>query len=107
MENLKFDGREGAPIDLALAAEWTANYRATIQLGDIKGHYFGKDILNDILAQEGCMGIRMYYALDKVGVKQLILVGVDAYENDQVGGIVADYSMPCPDHCGNVNVLNA
>ncbi len=102
---MSFNGTEGAPIELDKAASWTANYRNANSQG-IKAHFFGKDILNEILAQEGCEGIRIYYALDDDGTQQLILVGADASENDMVDGVVADYSRPCPNVCGVSNSLN-
>lgn len=103
---MAFNGTEGAPIDLTTASEWTANYRDENPDG-IKAHFFGKDILETILAQEGCMGIRIFYAKDAEGTQQLILVGADADENNQVQGTVADASIKCPHRCGNADALNS
>jgi hypothetical protein len=96
---MSFNGTEGAPIALDKAASWTANYKVTIPSNGIKAHFFGKDILNQILSQEGCMGIRMYYAKDDDGVQQLILIGANAAEQDMINGTIADYSSPCPTAC--------
>lgn len=104
---MSFDGTEGGVITLAAAADLTANYRATISSGDRIAHYFGKDIIRDILDQEGCMGIRIYYGLDTSGKKELVLVGVNADENDMVSGVVADYAFPCPTRCSSANDLNS
>lgn len=57
-------GREGEIFDFKLAAQWTKNYR-DINRGEIVSQFFGRDILNKLLDQPGCMGIRMYYANDK------------------------------------------
>lgn len=102
-----FTGSEGEEITLAEGAEWTANYRAANPTA-IKAHFFGSTILNDILSQEDCVGLRMYYAIDGDGGKELVIVGVDANGNDQTTGIVADRSRPCPDYCdsGNSPLLN-
>ncbi|TAE86862.1 MAG: hypothetical protein EAY81_04950 [Bacteroidetes bacterium] len=102
---MSFNGTEGAPIALATAAQWTANYRNAAGTGVIKAHFFGRDILEKILAQDGCMGIRMYYAINDEGVQQLILVGADAHEKDQVDGTVADFSIPCPSRCDTSSSL--
>ena len=102
---MSFNGTEGAPIALATAAQWTANYRAASSSGPIKAHFFGRDILEKILQQEGCMGIRMYYAIDDAGVQQLILVGADANEKDQVNGTIADFSSACPVSCDSASPL--
>lgn len=103
---MAFNGTEGAPIKLSTASEWTSNYRKDNPEG-IKAHFFGRDILERILAQEGCMGIRIFYAIDDAGTQQLILVGADSSENNQVAGIVADLSVPCPLQCGNADALNS
>ncbi|TAE89020.1 MAG: hypothetical protein EAY81_02545 [Bacteroidetes bacterium] len=103
---MAFNGNEGAPIDLALAAQWTANYRTNNPSG-IRAHFFGRDILEKILAQEGCMGIRMYYALNDEGEQQLVLVGADAGEKDQTNGTVADFSSVCPNNCDPNSALNS
>ncbi|MEN0052950.1 MAG: hypothetical protein AAGC65_04740 [Mucilaginibacter sp.] len=55
-------GNEGGPIDLEQAASWTANHRHRHPKNDTVSQFFGQAILNRILQQEGCMGIRIYYA---------------------------------------------
>jgi len=102
---MSFNGTEGGSISLTTGAALTAEYRKQ-NPGETKGHFFGKDILHDLLNQQGCMGIRMYYGLDEDGNKELVLVGADANENDMTA-LVADLSMPCPGVCGNANVLNS
>lgn len=57
-------GREGEIFDFTLATNWTKNYR-DINRGEIVSQFFGREILNKLLDQPGCMGIRMYYANDK------------------------------------------
>ena len=106
MENNNFAGSEGSPISLALAATWTKNYRDN-NPGQTIAHFFGTDIIQQILSQGTCMGIRIYYAADDSGAKQLILVGADAHQNDMTDGILADYSMPCPAICSTANPLNS
>lgn len=102
---MSFTGNEDHSIPLSTAAAWTKNYRDT-NPGTIKGHYFGKDIFQAILAQTNCVGVRIYYAIDDAGVKQLILVGVDANENDLYNGVLGDRSIKCPPTCGATNPLN-
>jgi hypothetical protein len=102
-----FNSAVGDPIDLATAKSWAANYREK-NPGDTKGHFFGFEIIQQILNEAGCVGIRMYYGIDENGKKQIMLVGVDSDgeniipngENFLDGeGIVADASWPCPDYC--------
>ena len=103
---MAFDGTEGSSITLTDGAALTAAHR-TANPNDRLGHFMGKDILNSILAQSGCMGIRVYNGLDTRGNRELVFVGVDANENDMVSGIVADHSVPCPTFCSTPNALNS
>lgn len=102
-----FTGQEGDPITLDLAREWTKNYRE-LNPDRIEAHFFGNEIIKQILNQSECVGIRIYYAIDDKGVQQLLLVGVDATGNnllpgmqttDGDGNIIADMSFPCPTYC--------
>lgn len=102
---MAFNGSEGGEITLQDGAAMTKEYRRQ-NPGEIKGHFFGKDILKDILEQEGCMGIRMYYGIGESGQKELVLVGADASEDDMTE-LVADLSLPCPGVCGSANALNS
>jgi hypothetical protein len=60
----RLTGKEGSPIDIKVAAEWTRNHRHRNPRGVIS-QFFGKDILNKILQQPDCIGIRFYYANSK------------------------------------------
>jgi len=77
-------GREGGPIKLDVAARWTKNYREK-HPGQTISHLFGKELLETVLNQEGCVGIRFYYANDHEGKKHLILTGVRNDGTDQTG----------------------
>ncbi|TXK49109.1 hypothetical protein FVR03_06920 [Pontibacter qinzhouensis] len=95
-----FNGSEGGEIDLATAKALTQNYRDKQNDPDVvKAHFFGREVLERLLAQKDCVGARMYYGLDEEGKKQLILVGVDANGTDLEDGIILDKSSPCPPNC--------
>ncbi|SDL07978.1 hypothetical protein SAMN05421823_104319 [Catalinimonas alkaloidigena] len=59
----RFDGSEGSPIELDKAAKWTANYRKR-NSDQTLGHFFGRKILEKILGQPDCVGLRIYYAVE-------------------------------------------
>ncbi|GAB3857038.1 hypothetical protein GCM10028822_30120 [Hymenobacter terrigena] len=103
---MPFFGSEGKAIDHNKAGEWTGSFRKE-NPNKIIAHFFGRDVLMDILNQEGCRGIRFYYGSDG-GVPQLIAVGADENENDQLdeNHIVADEAQACPDRCSQPNILN-
>ncbi|MEO6849684.1 MAG: hypothetical protein ABI203_06145 [Mucilaginibacter sp.] len=58
------NGKEGAEIKLNVAADWAKNHRERHPDGIIS-QFFGAEILQQILKQPGCMGIRIYYANSK------------------------------------------
>lgn len=103
---MAFDGTEGGEIELPQAAALTKEHRdrnPTVR----KGHFFGKDILNKILEQDGCMGIRIYYGIDPdTNKRELVIVGADSSENDMTG-LIADFSAACPNKCSSSNDLNS
>ena len=116
-----------ASPELTQASQWTRNYRNQ-NPGAIKGHCVKKAQLDAILAQPGCEGVRMYYGLDDAGNRKLILVGIDADENDIISSagitsalraasdvettesssatITTDVP-PCPPCCSIENPLNS
>jgi len=101
---MAFDGSEGKEIRISTAAGYTAAYREA-NPEDTKGHFFGKDILDILLSQQDCMGLRIYYGLNN-GAKELVIAGANSDEDDIIGKI-ADASVPCPPSCGVANDLNS
>lgn len=101
---MAFDGTEGGQIPLSEAALMTAEYRE-FNPNSVIAHFFGREILEQILSQENCMGIRIYYGL-KDGQKELIIVGADSHQDD-LTDLVGDISLPCPKACSAQNALNS
>ena len=104
---MAFTGNEDHSITLAKASEWTANYRATINDGEVIGEYFSKAYLTKILAQENCVGLRIYYSLDGAGDKHLIICGVKANEDDLENGDLAENALKSPPCTGIANSLKS
>ena len=102
-----FTGLEDHTIALDDAADLTRNYRKSAGKGAIKGGFFGRAALEQVLSQEGVVGIRYYYAQENNGRPVLILVGVDANGKDIVDGFMAERAMPCPPFCSPFNPLNS
>lgn len=118
-------GKEGKEFDVETSANWTKNYREK-HPDETVSHFFGKEIVQKILDQDGCMGVRIYHANDEQGKKHVIIVGADQHGNDihphvekdgkmmhvslsksemrevkapeavQTGGVVGEMSTPCP-----------
>ena len=99
----------GAPISGEIAKRWIANYRSKHpEATEIIASFFGGKIINQILAQEDCIGIRIYYSYDDDDAKQLILVGVNRAGNNiwnlnstkpLDGGLIVDFGAGCPPWC--------
>lgn len=104
---MTFTGSEDHSISLQDASELTGNYRAEAEQGAVLGSFFGKETIQKILDQQGCVGIRIYYGLEGDNTPVLVLVGVEENEDDIIGGEIAQTGAPCPPHCGNANELNS
>ena len=61
--------------------------------------YFGKDLVDKILAQPGCVRVRMYYGKHANGKPGVLILGVNKYGKDMVSGILAMPTKPCPPYC--------
>lgn len=101
-----FTGKENHSITLAEARHFVENFRKDKEEGVIKGGYFSREIYEKILSQEGCVGIRNYFAAisarpgyDNV-TPTIVMVGVDSRGNDQINGVVGDDMLLCPPYDG-------
>lgn len=101
---MAFNGTEGEIITLAEGAAMTKLWRNSNSNGNAV--YYGKNVLEQLLAQPGVMGIRFHFAIDTDGKNTLVLTGVDANEND-VLNTIADRGIKCPVECGVRNGLNS
>jgi hypothetical protein len=102
------DGTEGGQITIERAAALTGEFRKVNRNASCKreGHLFGREKIEALLGQTGCMGIRIYHGIDpNTSSKEVILVGVDSAGNDMTN-MILDLSLPCPDRCSNGNALN-
>ena len=111
----KFDGTEGNFIDVKQSRKMVAKFRERNPSQTTKAHFFGCEVIQDILDDPRCKGIRIYYASDDEGNPQLILVGADENMDNilyrapihpalgaSAGGNLpgtADDSVKCPDYC--------
>lgn len=107
----------GGPIELETVKKWTQNYRK-MNDKDTRSHLFGRKVIEKLLAQKDCAGIRIHYCIDDRGKKQLVLSGVGHNGQDQLphekirlevdaaahalrfesqGYELVDQSWPCPE----------
>ena len=109
---MSFTGKEGSPITLEEAQEMIGRYRTkyiTEQGSEIPNNtvsvFMGREIIQRILDQENCVGIRAYYG-EIDGYQGLVWVGVEESEDDMIEGIIADRGKVCPPDCGSVKTLS-
>ncbi|MES2124021.1 MAG: hypothetical protein V4503_04955 [Gemmatimonadota bacterium] len=71
------------------------------QKGNPRGRHawmLPREIIDEILAQPGCTGIRVYVG-NTPDDKRLVWVGTDTKGNDLTGGAIAQECWPCPPFC--------
>lgn len=98
----------GQDIGLQEGTAMINRYRELHPEETVTGHTVGRNIIEQILAQPGCEGINIYYALNHLGQRQLVFMGADQNGRnilefnkvDDIGqiqnykGIVADRMKP-------------
>lgn len=95
---MPFDGTEGGFITLDTGREMTKSYRDSAPAGAIRSVFLGKEKLDELLRQNGAMGLRFYFAKDQNGAMALVVVSANAEQNDQLGtnDKILDIGAPCP-----------
>lgn len=66
----------GEEISHELGAKMIKDYQVANPT-DVKGYFIGRTIIEQMLVQPGCVGIRFYNAINEKGEKTLVQVGVD------------------------------
>ncbi|HEY4611882.1 MAG TPA: hypothetical protein VII11_02755, partial [Bacteroidota bacterium] len=102
-----FTGNENHHINLTDASRLTKRYRDSVPADAMKGGYFGRVIFEKVLAQEGCVGIRCYFAAFDDRTPTIVLAGVEKTGNDLWEGVLGEDVCPCPPFCSEYNPLNS
>ena len=95
---------KGKPIDINDAAAMTKKYRGNHPGQPISTAY-DRDLVEKILDQDGCVGLRMYYAQNADDALCLVLVGTDKNGDDLYKGELMEWGAPCPPDCPSPNPL--
>ncbi len=66
----------GEDIGLELGTQFIKDYQIA-NPADVQYYVIGRNILDEILAQPGCVGIRFYNAYNEMAEKTLVYVGLD------------------------------
>ncbi|MBN8851146.1 MAG: hypothetical protein BGO55_28395 [Sphingobacteriales bacterium 50-39] len=79
----------GEAIDHELATNLVKSYQEKYP-ESFTGVTIGRNIIEQILAQPGCVGMRFYDAINEKGQNTLVYVGVDASGNDMLKQVVVE-----------------
>ncbi len=90
-------------ITVETAAEMTKRHRDNF----IKGGFFWKDQVLEMLGGNDSVGMRYYYGLDENAKQVLILTAVDEQGNDLYDQTLLELAFPCPEICSEANPLNS
>lgn len=74
--NTKAIATIGEEIGLELGTQMVKGYQKA-NPSDVHSYLIGRDIIDQILAQPGCVGIKFFNALNEQGEKTLVYLGVD------------------------------
>ena len=109
-------------ISLQDAAAMTATYRQDREtiLADAyknqnilaKCETFDRDVFDSVLAQSGCVGIRVYYGMDGNSRVHAIIVGVNSSDEDIIfpntdNSLIIEQGVRCPVDCPPASDLNS
>lgn len=73
----------GGEITHEMANDMIKAYETAVPEGP-RGFALGRVILEKILAQPGCTGIRFHHAINSEGQKTVVYIGMDANGNDMM-----------------------
>jgi hypothetical protein len=85
-------------ISRAKAREFIQGWRKG-RKGGVVGGFMDREVLDKILAQPECKGVRYYHAMHPQGHDTIVLVGVDSDGRDLWDGTIAEEAIPCPPDC--------
>jgi len=94
-------------ISLATAVELTRRFRESAAPDAVKAGALHADQVRALLAQPGVVALRVYYGLDAEGNSTLVLVGMDANDQELTDGVLLDIIWPCPPFCTEASPLNS
>jgi hypothetical protein len=103
---IMYTGNENHQISYAAGKEMIERFLNTrVDNGLIAG-YMGRNIFEKILAQEKCVGIRIYQAKLGDGASTFVIIGVDGNGKDMERGVVGEEIFSCPPWCNSEDIAS-
>ncbi len=100
-EKSMYTGKENHQIPYASGKEMIQRFLNTRIQKDLVAGYMGRNIFEKILAQEKCVGIRIYKAKLGDGASTFVIIGVNGDGKDMEFGVVGEDIVPCPPICNS------
>ena len=76
---MAFTGNEGASISKQQALTMIKRYEDKISETDIRSHFVGRKLVDEVLALKDCVGLRIFHAENEEGKRELVITGEDKY----------------------------
>jgi hypothetical protein len=96
---MELNPNTGTFISLQEAKTYVAEYKRMYP-ESLTAYFAGSSNLKEIIDQAGCVGLRMYngYCVDDK-TTNLVIIGVDANQEDMTSGLILEKLAPCPTNC--------
>ncbi len=88
------------------AAELTARYQESLQPGQPKGGFFGKQAIQKLLDHPECAGLRFCFGAQQDGKRVIVISCTDKSGAELLHGPMVELSTSCPPFCGWPNLLS-
>lgn len=101
MSSQPFDPARDHRISREEAASLVGNHQARAEAGAHRASAFNRSAFEQLLAQPGAAGIRIYHARHADGSPTMVMVAVDAQGTDLAGAnaLYAQNTTDCPPYC--------
>lgn len=103
---MAFPPKRDHRITLAEGIEMTKAHRDAVGKDGARGGMWPREAFEALLAQPGCMGLRMYHGRAKDGSQNMVMVAVDANGSDMTSTTIMEQWMPCPPWCDTASPLH-
>ncbi len=72
---MAFTGTEGGSISLEEARTMIKRYESKISEEESRSHFFGRQLIDEVLTLKDCVGLRIFHAENEEGKRELVIVG--------------------------------
>ena len=78
---MAFTGKEGGSISLDEARTMINRYETKIGPKESRSHFFGRKLIDEVLALKDCVGLRIFHAENEEGQRELVITGESSQGN--------------------------